>query len=74
MNPWKQFSGLIAPGAKAIVSVAAVNLDGTVDVTLASGGTLKVSGVGVSVGDNVIIQQEKIIGKAPVLPIINTVV
>lgn len=74
MNPWKQFSHLIAPGAKAIVTVAAVNSDGTVDVTLASGAALKVSGSGVSVGDKVIIQGEKIVSKASVLPVVNTVV
>lgn len=74
MNPWKQFTSLIAPNSKTIVTVAAVNADGTVDVTLANGEALRVAGVGVSVGDKVIIQEEKIIGKAPTLPIVNTVV
>mgnify|MGYP000112002264 CR=1 FL=1 len=74
MNPWKQFTSLIAPSSKTIVTVAAVNADGTVDVTLANGATIRVAGAGVSVGDKVVIQEEKVIGKAPTLPIVNIIV
>ena len=74
MNPWKQFNELIAPGAKAIVTVELVNGDGTVTVSLASGASIKVSGDNVSVGDKVIIQAERIIGKAPALPVVRIVV
>lgn len=74
MNPWTKFSGLIAPGAKSIVTVIAVGVSGDVTVELSNGAVIKVAGADVSVGDKVIIQAEKIIGKAPALPIVNTVV
>lgn len=74
MNPWTKFSGLVAPSAKSIVTVIAVGTNGDVTVELSSGAIIKVAGSGVSVGNKVIIQSEKIIGKAPALPIVNTVV
>lgn len=64
-NPWTQFSRLIAPGPKTIVTVAVVNTDGTSMVTLRSGDQIRVQGDSVSVGGKAIIQGGKIQGKAP---------
>ncbi|WP_297533521.1 hypothetical protein [Thalassolituus sp.] len=67
-NPWARFGALVSPGAKAVVTVAAVNADGTSVVTLRSGGTLQVRGDSVAVGQKAIIQRGEIKGKAPDLP------
>lgn len=68
-NPWVKFGALIAPGAKAIVTVAAVNVDGTSIVTLREGGSLRVQGDSVTQGAKALIQGGSIIGAAPALPI-----
>jgi hypothetical protein len=43
-NPWVAFGALIAPGAKAFVTIAMVNTDCTSLVELRGGGTLRVQG------------------------------
>lgn len=68
-NPWVKFGALSAPGAKTVVTVTAVNNDGTSIVTLRSGSTLRVAGDSVTAGDKALIQNGKIVGAAPSLPI-----
>jgi len=67
-NPWARFGALMSPGAKAVVTVAAVNADGTSTETLRDGGTLQVRGDSVSAGQKAIIQGGEIRGRAPFLP------
>lgn len=66
-NPWVKFGALIAPGAKAVVTVTAVNSNGTSTVTLRTGETITVQGTSVAVGDKAVIQNGRIIGQAPAL-------
>jgi molybdopterin biosynthesis enzyme len=68
-NPWVKFGALTAPGAKAVVTVTTVNSDGTSFVTLRAGDSLRVRGDSVAAGSNALIQNGKIIGGAPALPI-----
>jgi hypothetical protein len=68
-NPWVRFGALIAPGAKSVVTVTAVNVNGTSVVTLRGGGSVTVQGVSVDVGGSAIIQDGRIIGAAPDLPV-----
>ena len=71
-NPWVKFGALIAPGAKAVVTVSAVNTDGTSVVALRSGGSLRVQGDDVAQGKKALIQGGRIIGAAPSLPVLST--
>ena len=48
-----------------IVTVAAVGTDGTSTVTTAAGGTLRVLGDSVAVGDKAYVRDGVIIGEAP---------
>jgi len=67
-NPWIKFKALLAPGAKQIVTVASVGTDGTSIVTLRDNNQIRVTGDSVAAGEKAIIQEGKIIGKAPGLP------
>ncbi|HBS41286.1 MAG TPA: hypothetical protein DEA26_01300 [Oceanospirillales bacterium] len=67
-NPWVQFGKLFAPGAKTVVTVQTVNADGSSIVQLRSGDTLRVIGDTVDANSKAVIQEGKIIGKAPDLP------
>ncbi|MBL4796499.1 MAG: hypothetical protein JKY50_03700 [Oleispira sp.] len=71
-NPWVKFGELVAPGAKAVVTVTTVNNDGTTSVTLRGGGELRVQGDNVAQGAKALIQGGRISGAAPSLPIIST--
>lgn len=68
-NPWVKFGALIAPGAKAVVTVETVNDDGTSQVALRGGGSLRVQGDSVVQGGKALIQDGRIIGAAPSLPV-----
>jgi hypothetical protein len=68
-NPWVKFGALTAPGAKAVVTVTTVNSDGTSIVTLRSGQSLRVQGDSVPANSKALIQDGKIIGSAPTLPV-----
>lgn len=70
-NPWSRFGALMSSGAKAVVTVASVNADGTSTVTLRSGATLQVRGDSVAAGQKAIIQGGEIKGKAPDLPVVS---
>lgn len=69
-----KFGALIAPGAKAVVTVSAVNTDGTSIVTLRGGGSLRVQGDSVVQGQKALMQDGRIIGAAPALPVQSTIV
>lgn len=71
MNPWTKFAQLIAPGAKQIVTVASVGSDGTSVVTLRNGSSMRVAGDTVAAGQKAFIQNGRIIGRAPDLPVQN---
>lgn len=69
-NPWHALGALIAPGSKTIATVQSINqIDGTSIVQLSSGNTLRVQGDTVDVGDKAVIQDGKVISKAPNLPV-----
>ena len=68
-NPWVKFGALNAPGTKTVVTVATVNNNGTSIVTLRSGQSLRVQGDSVAANSKALIQNGKIIGVAPSLPI-----
>lgn len=68
-NPWIKFGALTADGAKTVVTVTTVNNDGTSIVTLRSGQSLRVQGDSVPATNKALIQNGKIIGAAPSLPI-----
>ncbi len=68
-NPWVKFGSLTAPSATAVVTVATVNSDGTSIVTLRSGESLRVQGDSVAANSKALIQNGKIIGAAPSLPV-----
>ena len=70
-NPWVAFGALIAPGAKAVVTVVTVNADGTSLVELRGGGSLRVQGDSVAQGNKALIQGGRIIGATPALPLIS---
>ena len=70
-NPWVKFGALIAPGAKMVVTVSAVNADGTSMVLLRGGGSLRVQGDNVSQGNEALIQDGRIIGAAPSLQVLS---
>lgn len=68
-NPWVKFGALTADGAKTVVTVTTVNTDGTSIVTLRSGQALRVQGDSVPATNKALIQDGKIIGAAPSLPV-----
>lgn len=68
-NPWVKFGALNAPGTKTVVTVTTVNSDGTSIVTLRSGDSLRVQGDSVAATNKALIQDGKIVGSAPTLPI-----
>ncbi|MCY0966122.1 hypothetical protein [Parathalassolituus penaei] len=70
-NPWIKFKALLAPGAKQIVTVASVGADGTSIVTVRDGSQIRVAGDSVAAGEKAIIQDGKIMSKAPSLPMLS---
>ena len=70
-NPWVRFSELVKPGARVVVTVAAQGGDGTSVVTLRDGSQMRVQGDSVAVGDRAVIQQGRITGGAPGLPLVD---
>ena len=64
-NPWARFKRLVPSAPMVIVTVASVGTDGTSTVTTAGGGTLRVFGDAVAVGDKAYVRDGVIIGEAP---------
>lgn len=65
----RQLRGSILP-AKVIMTVNAVNADGTVTATTAGGLTQRVIG-SASVDDKIYVQDRRVLGTAPTLPHVN---
>jgi hypothetical protein len=68
-NSWVAFGALIAQGTKAVVTITAVNADGTSLVELRGGGSPRVQGDNVAQGNKALIQSGRIVGSAPNLPV-----
>jgi len=68
MNIYTKFRQLLPRQPLLLGSVAALHSDGTITVTLITGGDVKVIGQGVTVSDRVYIQGHELIGKAPTMP------
>ncbi|MBU1393695.1 MAG: hypothetical protein KJ856_14030 [Gammaproteobacteria bacterium] len=60
-------TALVLP--RMIMTVAAVNADGTVTASSASGHTIRVIGSG-TVGDHIYVQDGRVLGTAPDLPFV----
>ena len=68
MNQVQRLRELLSDGPRQIVTVDAVNTDGSSLVSLRTGDQLRVAGDTVEVGQKAIIQAGRIIGRAPDLP------
>ncbi len=66
-NLFTRFDRLLAKEPMAVVTVLAVNTDGTSTVETYAGGVMKVLGTGVSVGSKAYIRDGEIRGEAPSL-------
>jgi hypothetical protein len=69
MNPWLKFKRLTAPGAKTLVTVTTIHNNGSSTVTLRDGSEVLVQGDSVEAGSKAFIQDGRIAGKAPDLPV-----
>lgn len=67
-NLFARFRRLIADSPTIIVTVAAEGADGISTVTTAGGGTMRVIGGTVAVGNKAFVRDGAIIGEAPNLP------
>jgi len=63
-NKWASFKRILPTDPLLLATIDTVHIDGTVTVTLTSGGVLRVRGSGV-VGDSVYIQGGQVVGDAP---------
>jgi len=64
-NPWAKSKRRLPGDPLIVVTVAAVNSDGTSTVTTPGGGAVRVIGNSVGVGDKAYIRGGAIIGEAP---------
>ena len=67
-NLWRSFQRLLPRARTIVVTVDAVNGDGTSTVSTQSGSTLIVQGDSVSAGNNAFVREREIVGEAPSLP------
>ena len=67
-NLWMKFRRLLPDNPLIIVTVAAVNTDGTSIVSTVGGGSMRVIGTTVAVGQKAYVKDRAIVGKAPDLP------
>jgi len=67
-NLWAKFKRLLPDNPLIIVSVAAVNTDGTSTVVTAGGGTMRVLGNSVAAGKKAYIRAGAVVSEAPDLP------
>ena len=70
MNVWKRLQGLLAGAPRQLGDVTAQHADDTSTVTLVEGGTLRVRGTSVAVGDRAFVVDGRIVGPAPTLPVV----
>lgn len=72
-NPFVKLTDLLAASGPQVATVAAVNSDGTVTVTIRGGGQQRVrASQPFGVGDRVIVQEALATSKAPTLPSAST--
>ena len=72
-NPFVKLTDLLTTRGPQVATVAAVNTDGTVTVTILGGGQQRVrASQPFGVGDRVIVQRSLATSKAPTLPSANT--
>lgn len=67
-NLWARFAALLPASPTVIVTVTALNDDGTSTVETRAGGTMRVTGQGVAIGDKAFVRAGEITGAAPDLP------
>lgn len=68
VNPWVKFANLLPQKTRYIITVTAVNGDGTVSGTLRDGSPVRVIGEGVAVNDRAWVEDGRVVGTAPNLP------
>ena len=68
-NVWKQFQSLLPDDPLLIATVQAHNSDGTSTVQHPGGGSSRVRGQAVAVGNKAFVQGGQIQGQAPDLPV-----
>ena len=68
VNIWNRFKKLLPDSPLQIVTVNTINGDGTSSVATASGGALRVFGVGVAAGNKAYVKDGRILEEAPNLP------
>lgn len=67
-NPFVQLRELMSPGATEVATVSAVHSDGTVTVTKRGGGSVRARAQGsYPSGENVLLQDGTVLGKAPTM-------
>lgn len=64
-NIWKRFEALIKPEAMAIVTILALHADGTCTAEAMGGGTIRLRGTSVPVGEKAFAAGGEIRGPAP---------
>ncbi len=65
VNIWERFKRLLPDSSLSIVTVSAHNTDGTSTVSTYAGGSMRVLGTGVSVGQKAYVRDGAIIEEAP---------
>ena len=68
-NAYTQFKNLIPKSVTTVITITAVNTDGTTTGTTLAGTTVRVAGNSLSVGDKAYVKDGAILRKAPDLPI-----
>lgn len=70
-NPYSQFQALIPKSITTVVTITAVNADGTSTADTLAGTSVRVNGDSLSVGDKAYVKDGAIVRKAPDLTITN---
>ncbi len=68
INLWTRFRQLLPKTPLIIVTVTAINTDGTSTVTTVGGGGMRVAGTSVAVDSKAYVKDGRIQGEAPNLP------
>jgi hypothetical protein len=68
INIWRRFEKLIKPAAEEVVTITAVNTDGTVTAETMAGAVMRIRcGIDVEVGDQVFVAAGEVKSIAPAL-------
>lgn len=68
-NLWRQFQQLLPKSRLIVVTIQGHNGDGTSTATTTSGATLVVQGESVAIGQKAFVQDGRVAGAAPDLPV-----